>query len=102
MAEEGAHGDVYLDRGHLAQATRLKRPLPAGEGGGVKGCALRRHSRARDPKSRGTKPLTLTLSQREGRPLSWAPSADAVAGGGDKGRGSKGMICTRLLPVSSV
>src|SRR5215475_452362 len=30
-----------------------------------------------------TNPLTLTLSQREGRPLSWAPSADAVAGGGD-------------------
>src|SRR5439155_17846433 len=27
-------------------------------------------------------PLTPTLSQRVGRPLSWAPSADAVAGGG--------------------
>ena len=27
-------------------------------------------------------PLTLTLSQGEGRPLSWAPSADAVAGNG--------------------
>jgi hypothetical protein len=31
------------------------------------------------------KPLTLPLSQWEGRPLSWAPSADAVAGGGDRG-----------------
>src|SRR5690242_13522357 len=27
-------------------------------------------------------PITLALSRREGRPLSWAPSADAVAGGG--------------------
>ena len=30
----------------------------------------------------GTKPLTLTLSQREGGALSCAPSADAVAGNG--------------------
>ena len=30
----------------------------------------------------GTKPLTLTLSQREGAPLNWRPSADAVAGDG--------------------
>jgi hypothetical protein len=28
------------------------------------------------------KPLTLTLSQREGAPLNWRPSADAVAGNG--------------------
>src|SRR5215475_2177357 len=27
----------------------------------------------------------LTLSQREGAPLNWRPSADAVAGGGDHG-----------------
>src|SRR5215470_4802773 len=30
----------------------------------------------------GTKPLILTLSQREGAPLNWRPSADAVAGNG--------------------
>src|SRR5215470_7853936 len=28
------------------------------------------------------RPLTLTLSQREGAPLNWRPSADAVAGNG--------------------
>src|SRR5262245_20438593 len=57
-------------------------------GRGVKVAALpaptqwRRRVRAQVHKILGT--LTLTLSRREGRPLSWAPSADAVAGGGDK------------------
>ena len=36
----------------------------------------------RGTKSLGTKPLTLTLSRREGAPLNWRPSADAVAGNG--------------------
>jgi len=48
----------------------------------VKGCALRRHSRARGLVAHGEKSLTLTLSQREGAPLNWRPSADAVAGNG--------------------
>src|SRR4029450_2877637 len=29
-------------------------------------------------------PCDKTLSRREGHPLSWAPSADAVAGGGNR------------------
>src|SRR5262249_43824420 len=41
------------------------------------------------------KPLTPALSQREGRPLSWAPSADAVAGGGEEGaqQAEQGIGC---------
>src|SRR5215471_9192131 len=46
-------------------------------------CSLSLWERARVSISRcRQKPLTLTLSQGEGRPLSWAPSADAVAGEG--------------------
>src|SRR5690349_15539472 len=51
-------------------------PSPLGRGRGV---------RVREQVRKPLGTLTLTLSRREGRPLSWAPSADAVAGGGNMG-----------------
>ena len=40
---------------------------------------------SRLPRRATVKPLTLALSRREGGTLNCAPSADAVAGGGDRG-----------------
>jgi hypothetical protein len=70
-----------------AQCHNQEEPIalsPHGTGRGVKVAALPAPTqwRRRGPAGHRTKPLTLTLSQREGAPLNWRPSADAVAGNG--------------------